>query len=209
MLASLFTIFVFTIFVIIWSLPVVLVHLKKIIFWLLILLLFYCKFFFLLFYFNLSSSSKLEWIYIYNLVPKGAQMGGQIFDCHVSIKYVSNTLSYLLLLCVCVHNWSVSQWKQYELPIWSSWRNIYFWKWKAPRNSTPENGHTHGEWFQCFYSHTWQIKTLPQSPICIGRFSEAGLHEWVPFVIFRARSRERSQRHVLSNFWVGVASRCV
>ena len=32
----------------------------------------------------------------------------------------------LLLLCVCVHNWSVSQWEQYELQIWSSWRNIIF-----------------------------------------------------------------------------------
>ena len=31
-----------------------------------------------------------------------------------------------LLLCVCVHNWSISQWKQYELQIWSSWRNITF-----------------------------------------------------------------------------------
>ena len=28
----------------------------------------------------------------------------------------------------------------------------------------------------------------------IGRFSEAGLLEWMRFVIFRARSRERSQR---------------
>ena len=43
----------------------------------------------------------------------------------------------------------------------------------------------------------------------IGRFSEAGLHEWMPFVIFRARSRERSQRHFRADFWVGVASRCV
>ena len=41
--------------------------------------------------------------------------------------------------------------------------------------------------------------------VVIGRFSEAFLLEWMPFVIFRARSRERSQRH----FWVGVASRCV
>ena len=29
----------------------------------------------------------------------------------------------------------------------------------------------------------------------IGRFSEAGLHEWMPFVIFCARSRKRWQRH--------------
>ena len=28
---------------------------------------------------------------------------------------------------------------------------------------------------------------------CIRQFSEAGLREWIPFVIFRARSRERSQ----------------
>ena len=47
-----------------------------------------------------------------------------------------------------------------------------------------------------------------QSPD-IGRFSEAGLHEWMSFVIFRGRSRERSQRHFLADFWVGVASRCV
>ena len=73
-----------------------------------------------------------------------------------------------LLLCVCVHNWSVSQQKQYELQIWSSWRNIIFWKWKAPQNSTPENGHAHGEYFRCFQFHscTWRIKTLPQSPTC-------------------------------------------
>ena len=39
----------------------------------------------------------------------------------------------------------------------------------------------------------------------IGRFSEAGL----PFVIFHARSCERSQRHFRADCWVGVASRCV
>ena len=43
----------------------------------------------------------------------------------------------------------------------------------------------------------------------IGRFSEAGLHEWMPFVIFRARSREKLQRHFRADFWVGFASRCV
>ena len=71
-----------------------------------------------------------------------------------------------LLLCVCVYNWSVSQWKQYELQIWSSWRNINFWKWKAPQNSTPENRPAHSECFRYFHSRTWWIKTLPQSPIC-------------------------------------------
>ena len=43
----------------------------------------------------------------------------------------------------------------------------------------------------------------------IGRFSEAGLHEWMTFVIFSERSCERSQRHFRADFWVGVASRCV
>ena len=36
--------------------------------------------------------------------------------------------------------------------------------------------------------------------IATGRFSEAGLHELMPFVIFRARSRERSQRHFRVDF---------
>ena len=42
-----------------------------------------------------------------------------------------------------------------------------------------------------------------------GRFSEAGLHEQMPFVIFRARSGEWSQRHFRADFWAGIASHCV
>ena len=38
----------------------------------------------------------------------------------------------------------------------------------------------------------------------IGQFSEAGLHEWMPFVIFCARSCERLQRHFWADFWAGV-----
>ena len=37
---------------------------------------------------------------------------------------------FVLLLCMCVHNWSILQWKQYQSQIWSCWHNIYFWKWK-------------------------------------------------------------------------------
>ena len=60
-------------------------------------------------------------IYIF-LVPKGVQMGGGFLTVNkIRLKHF-----VLLLLCVCVHNWSVSQWKQYELQIWSSWRNILF-----------------------------------------------------------------------------------
>ena len=42
-----------------------------------------------------------------------------------------------------------------------------------------------------------------------GRFSEAGLHEWMLFVIFCTRGHERLQRHFQADFWVGIASRCV
>ena len=34
-------------------------------------------------------------------------------------------------------------------------------------------------------------------------------HEWMPFVIFCARSRERLQHHFRANFWVGIPSHCV
>ena len=93
-------------------------------------------------------------------------------DFWLSIKSVSNTLS----CCCFVHNCSVSQWKQYELQIWSHWRNIIFWKWKAPRNSTPENGQTHGECFWCFHWRTWRIKTLPQSMTCTEEISLYTVH---------------------------------
>ena len=82
----------------------------------------------------------------------------------------------LLLLCVCVHNWSISQWKQYEFQIWSCCSNIYFWKWKVPQNLTLENGHAYGKCFWCFHSRTWRIKTLPQSPICTEEISLYTVH---------------------------------
>ena len=77
---------------------------------------------------------------------------------------------------MCVHNWSVSKWKQYELQIWSSWIFLIFSNWKAPWNSTPENGHAHGECFWCFHSCTWRIKTLPQSPISTEEISLYTVH---------------------------------
>ena len=59
-----------------------------------------------------------------------------------------------------------------------------------------------------FYIWSNQVHSI-ESFKPIGWFSEAGLHEWMPFVIFRARSRETSQRHFRADFWVSVASRCV
>ena len=116
--------------------------------------------------------SPLQLISLYDLVPK-------VHKCKVKFLTV-NKIRFkhfvLLLLCVCIHNWSVSQSKQYELQIWSSWRNIYFWKWKVPRNLTPENRLTHSECFWCFYSRTWRIKTLPQSPICTQEISLYTVH---------------------------------
>ena len=38
-----------------------------------------------------------------------------------------------------------------------------------------------------------RIHSNTKTILSIGRFSEAGLHEWMPFIIFRARSCERSQ----------------
>ena len=65
-----------------------------------------------------QSNGTKSYVYLlsstYDLVPKGAQMGGRIFL--LSIKSVLKHF-VLLLLCVCVHHWSVSQWKQYELQI--------------------------------------------------------------------------------------------
>ena len=111
-----------------------------------------------------------------DLVPKGAQMGGGGGGGggFLTVNKICFKPFVLLLLCVCIHNWSVSQWKQYELQIWSSWRNINFWKWKAPRNLTPE--HAHSGCFQCFHSHTWWIKTLTQSPICTEEVSLYTVH---------------------------------
>ena len=43
-------------------------------------------------------------------------------------------------------------------------------------------------WKQCFFGHP------------IGRFSEVGLHIWMPFVIFRTRSHERSLCHFQADF---------
>ena len=46
-----------------------------------------------------------------------------------------------------------------------------------------------------FVSHTYcRILCNPDNDSTIGRFSEAGLLEWMSFVIFQQRSRERSQR---------------
>ena len=41
---------------------------------------------------------------------------------------------------------------------------------------TPENRHAHCEYFRCFHSRTWWIKTLPQSPICTEEISLSTVH---------------------------------
>ena len=44
------------------------------------------------------------------------------------------------------------------------------------------------------------LKACGQFVSAIGQFSEAGLHECMPIVIFHARRHERSQRHFQANF---------
>ena len=44
---------------------------------------------------------------------------------------------------------------------------------------------------------------------CIGRFSEAGLLEWMRFVIFSRKKSREVAAHFRADFWVGVASHCV
>ena len=43
----------------------------------------------------------------------------------------------------------------------------------------------------------------------IGQLSEAGLLEWMRFVIFRAKKSREVAAHSRADFWVAVPSRCV
>ena len=125
-------------------------------------------------WYDTDDQMNLQWSYLYIwLSAKSTKWGGSDFWLSIKICFKHFVL---LLLCVCIHNWSVSQWKQYELQIWSSWRNIIFLKWKALRNSTPENRHVHSEYFRRFHSRTWRIKTLPQSQICTEEISLYTVH---------------------------------
>ena len=59
------------------------------------------------------------------------------------------------------------------------------------RYSTPHCVHPLNLEHLLFYHLTWGVGG--QGEKSIGRFSEAGLHEWMPYIIIRARSRKRSQ----------------
>ena len=99
---------------------------------------------------------------------------------------------------ICV--WHLFTWDL--LLIWFSWFIDRFISWFLLT-------HWLRVWFYAF-ALIWFCHSLEaQYALSIGWFSEAGLLKWMPFVIFRARSRKRSQRHFRANFWVGVASRCV
>ena len=106
-------------------------------------------------------------------MPKGCANGAS--DFWLSIKSVSNTLSCCCFVCVFIigqyhsgNNMSSKSEAAGEF--------FFFWKWKVPRVSTPENRHAHGEYFQCFHSRTWWIKTLPQSLICTEEISLYTVH---------------------------------
>ena len=59
------------------------------------------------------------------------------------------------------------------------------------RYSTPHCVHPLNLEHLLFYHLTWGVGG--QGEKSIGRFSEAGLHEWMPYIIIRARSRKRLQ----------------
>ena len=65
----------------------------------------------------------------------------------------------LLLLCVCVHNWSVSQWKQYELQIWSRWRFFSFF--------SPESEKLHEDGFKAMITHKIKSPIPPKHSIIL------------------------------------------
>ena len=106
---------------------------------------------------------KLKVRYYIWLSAKRCANGGS--DFWPSIKSVSNTLSCCCFVCAFIIGQCHSG-NNMSSKSEAAGETLYFWKWKAPRNSTPENGHAHGECFRYFHSCTWRIKTLPPSPIC-------------------------------------------
>ena len=77
-------------------------------------------------------------------------MGGRIFDL---IKSVSNTLSSCCFVCVFIigpyhggNNMSSKSGAAGEI--------LFFESEKRHKDPTPENGHAHSEYFQCFHSRT-------------------------------------------------------
>ena len=88
----------------------------------------------------------------HDLVPKGAQMGGRIFDCQ--IKSVSNTLSCCCFVCAFIigqyhsgNNMSSKSGAAGEIFIFESEK-------RHGIRPLGENGHGHGECFRRFHSRT-------------------------------------------------------
>ena len=106
------------------------------------------------------------------LSAKRCANGGS--DFWLSIKSVSNTLSCCCFVCASIigqyHSGNNMSSKS------GAAGDIIFWKWKAPQNLTPKNRQAHSEYFWRFHSHTWWIKTLPQSPICTEEISLYTMH---------------------------------
>ena len=100
--------------------------------------------------------------YIYDLVPKGAQMGGS--DLWLSIKSVSNTLSYCCFVCAFIigqyhsgNNMSSKSGAAGEIFIFESEKHHRIQPLKTDTLMVSA--------FSAF--STWWIETLPQSPIYI------------------------------------------
>ena len=60
--------------------------------------------------------------------------------------------------------------------------------------------HHHKHSGKHMHAHAHTHTRMHAYTLAIGRFSEDGLHKYMPFVIFRARSHERSQCHFQADF---------
>ena len=88
-------------------------------------------------------------------------------DFWLSIKSVSNTLSCCCFVCAFIigqyhsgNNMSSKSGAAGAIFIFEIEKRHGIWPLKT------DIMYAHGECFRCFRSHTWRIRTLPQSPIC-------------------------------------------
>ena len=103
------------------------------------------------------------------------------------------------------HKWTVQILSHLSFFLWS--RLVLFTHLCPPPPPPPPHTHTLCNCWHCFTFVFFFLSN--QGFVPIGRFSEAGLLEWMRFVIFHARSRDwEVAAHFRADFWVGVASHC-
>ena len=122
---------------------------------------------------SFSRPASYQVALVYDLVPKGEQMGGS--DFWLSIKSVSNTLSCCCFVCAFITGQYHSG-NNISFKSGAAGEILFFESEKRHEIQPLKKGHAHDECFQCFHSCTWWIKTLPQSPICTKEISLYTVH---------------------------------